>query len=171
MARKARIPPFGCAVFSIPFLGGAWYILATKSVDFESQSSDLNANTLWMGLAFFLLFVAAVLLLGFAVEALWTIALGREVPEQWSVFGSKERAKKKAIDEAKSGRLAKATCRPGDNEATPGVVHCWLVVDHGEDRRMADERWPRGRIRWYSSMKCEKCGALGATHTEWESDC
>lgn len=170
MARKTRIPQFGCAALSIPFLGGAGYILATKSLDFESESSNLDANALWMGLALFLLFVAAVLLLGFAVTALWTIALGREVPEERSTFRSKERVKNKATDKAKRGRIAKATCRPGDSDDTPDVVHCWLVVEHGEDRRIADEHWPRGRIRWYSSIKCERCGAEGFSHTEWESD-
>lgn len=179
MTRRTRIPQFGCAMLSIPFLGGGWYILATKSLDFESESSDLNANSLWMGLTFFLLFVAAALLLGFFVKALWAVAVGREVPEEWSAFKSKKRARKNAADTARRDmrdmrdmrdRLAKATCQPGDNRDAPDVVHCWLVVDHGQDRRTADEFWPRGRIRWYSSMKCEKCGAAGVTHTEWESD-
>ncbi|MFE5757520.1 hypothetical protein ACFQ7M_19530 [Streptomyces massasporeus] len=171
MAQKTRIPRFGCAILSIPFLAGAWYILAIESPDMESDSSELTADNLWTGLLFFLLFVAAILLLGFVLSTLGTLVWGREVPDvKRPLFGGQKRAGIKAAKEAKRVRLAKATCRPGDGEDTPGVVHSWLVVDHGEDRRMPDESWGRGRIRWYSSLRCEKCDATGLSHTDWESD-
>jgi hypothetical protein len=65
---------------------------------------------------------------------------------------------------------AAATCKPGDSESTPAVTHAiWRPAESGADRRGPSDGWPHGRVRWYSTSCCTKCGATRLALTEWES--
>jgi hypothetical protein len=79
-----------------------------------------------------------------------------------------EQRKRIERENREAGLLAAATCKAGDTEQTVGVVHAWKSVERGEDRRGPAEGWPRGRIRWYTSYKCAKCGASKIDMTEWD---
>jgi hypothetical protein len=64
--------------------------------------------------------------------------------------------------------MAAATCHKGDTKDIPGVVHAWSLIENGEDRRGPAEVYPRGRIRFYGSYQCAKCGASKMDFTEWD---
>jgi hypothetical protein len=64
--------------------------------------------------------------------------------------------------------MAAATCHKGDTKDSPGVVHAWSLIENGEDRRGPAEGYPRGRIRFYGSYQCAKCGASKMDLTEWD---
>jgi hypothetical protein len=64
--------------------------------------------------------------------------------------------------------MAAATCHKGDTRGSPGVVHAWRLIENGEDRRGPAEGYPRGRIRFYGSYQCAKCGASKMDLTEWD---
>ena len=65
--------------------------------------------------------------------------------------------------------LAAATCHKGDAADSPGVTHAWTAVESGKDQRGPADGYPRGRVRYYSSHECAKCGVNKMDFTEWES--
>jgi hypothetical protein len=79
---------------------------------------------------------------------------------------SDKRRSQRAMERAN----AAATCHQGNTATTSGVVHgVWNLLERGEDRRGPAEGWPRGRIRWYYSHQCSKCGVIKSEFSEWDT--
>lgn len=141
---KAHRPKFGTAAIAVLFFCGAVYVNKTKPMSATAPGQQAVASP-WGLLDLLLFLVAAVALIGFSVDAIQAHKKGRA-----------SKAPKRLR------RNPKGTCRPGDTEWTSGVIHEWVRIDGGEDRRVD------GRIRWWSTLKCSRCKTSKLTTTDWD---
>src|SRR6266851_3918113 len=100
-----------------------------------------------------------------------------ESREETMTFRSRRRERARAREEQQrrieqerrnAALMAAATCHEGDTGDSPGVVHAWRLIENGEDRRGSSPGYPRGRLRFYGSYQCARCGAGKTDLTGWD---